>query len=141
METPIVETMRHAHATLQNDLRILREAVQSRSGASVIDLCDRLGAIRDHVANHFRLEEQGGYMDVVKRRQPLLERTIQHLAAEHPQLLQSLDAIVRDASRATAIDDRLRREITDWMEGIHQHEDRENRLIEEAFDLDIGPSD
>jgi hypothetical protein len=106
-----------------------------------MDLCDRLGAVRDHVANHFRLEETNGYMDVVAKRQPRLDRAIRLLAEEHAGLLQSLDDIIAEAIRTTAVDDRLRNQITAWLERIHTHEDRENRLIEDAFDFDIGAND
>jgi hypothetical protein len=68
--------MRRAHEVLRDDLRKLQAEIRSPSGVGIVDLCDRLGAVRDHVANHFRLEETNGYMDVVAKRQPRLDRSI-----------------------------------------------------------------
>jgi chromosome segregation ATPase len=136
-----MDAMRRAHQVLRHDLERLKAEIQPSSQAGVLDLCDRLGAVRDHVANHFRLEEQNGYMDVVAKRQPRLNRAIRQLAEEHAGLLQSLDDIIAEAIRTTAVDDRLRKRITTWLESVHNHEDRENRLIEDAFELDIGTND
>jgi hypothetical protein len=136
-----LDAMRRAHEVLGNDLRKLHAEMRSGSVAGIMDVCDRLGAARDHVANHFRLEEQNGYMDAVAKRQPRLDRAIRQLAEDHAELLKSLDDIIVETGRATAVDDRLRNRILAWLDGVHRHEDRENRLIEDAFDLDLGSND
>jgi hemerythrin len=141
MQSNRVETMRRAHEVLRDDLQRLHADVQSPATANLMDVCGRLGAVRDHVANHFRLEEEGGYMDAIGKRQPRLDHAIRKLAEEHASLLQSLDQIIQEASRATAIDDRLCRRITAWVASVLQHEDRENRFIQDAYDLDIGAND
>jgi hypothetical protein len=94
-----------------------------------------------HLTEHFRFEEQNGYMDVVREREPRLERTIQQLAEEHGQLTRSLDALIKEAGKATSLGDALREAILSWIECVRQHEARENDLVQDAFDLDIGVED
>ena len=80
-------------------------------------------------------------MAVVRQRQPRLEGAVFRLAAEHVDLLRALDALIRTAAGDTRFDARFGNEITAWAESLERHEDRENRLIEDAFDLDLGPAD
>lgn len=138
---PIADEMRRAHVNLMRGLRDLRAAVRSQSSESLLGVRSRLGAVREQVAEHFRMEEQGGYMDVVRQRQPRLERAAEHLAAEHEELLHALDELIRTAGQATSLTPSLGDAIEAWAEGIRGHEDRENQLIEDAFDLDLGPGD
>jgi hemerythrin-like domain-containing protein len=141
MATFDLEAMRRVHEVLRDDLQKLQGEIQSAARTGIVDLCDQLGRVRDHIASHFRLEEQDGYMDVVARRQPGLNRAIRHLGDEHAGLLEALDVLIAEASRATTVDDRLCKRISAWLESVRSHEDRENHLIEDAFNVDIGPSD
>ena len=63
------------------------------------------------------------------------------LRLEHAELLRGLDDLIRSAAEATSLSAPLGNAIEAWAEGVRGHEDRENRLIEDAFDLDVGPGD
>jgi hypothetical protein len=93
------------------------------------------------LTEHFGYEEQKGYMDVVRKREPRLERAIQQLAEEHGQLRQSLDGLIGQAGTATGLNDNLRELIREWIERVRRHEIRENDLVQDAFNLDIGAED
>jgi hypothetical protein len=123
------------------DLGKLDQAVQPSSGDGLEELRARLGATHAHITEHFRFEEQNGYMDAVRKREPRLERMIQQLAEEHGQLRRSLDALIGKAAAATSLGDTLREEIREWVERVREHEDRENDLVQDAFNLDIGVED
>ena len=139
--TPVSKTLSHVHAALLEDLQKLEEAVSPRTRKSPTELSAGLRAARAHIARHFRFEEQNGYMDAVRKRQPRLERAIQQLADEHGQLKQSLDALLGEAKSAISLDDAFRERIRQWIERVRQHEMRENDLVQDAFDLDIGVKD
>lgn len=139
-ERTVAKGLGLAHATLLEDLRSLEEVARSRS-RGVADLSDYLVAIRKHVTEHFRLEEQNGYMDVVRTREPRLERAIQQLSAEHRQLLASLETLINEANAAVSLDNTLREKVRDWVERVRQHEARETDLVQEAFTLDLGAED
>jgi PAS domain S-box-containing protein len=115
--------------------------VHPSSGEGPAELRARLGESRADITKHFRFEEQNGYMDVVRKREPRLERNIQQLADEHRRLVESLDGLVREFGTATKLGDTLRQEVRAWVEHVRQHEAREHDLVQDAFNLDIGPED
>jgi hypothetical protein len=126
---------------LLEDLRKLDDAARPDAGPDLAGLRARLGATRRHVTEHFRFEEQNGYMDVVRAREPRLERVVQHLADEHRQLAQSLEALVAEAREAARLDDSLRGRVRAWVEKLRGHEARENELAQTTFNLDLTAED
>ena len=143
-DNAVVEALSRAHEGLLEDLRNLESAVEAAVHPAVkgLDrLRARLAVTRTHLAAHFRFEEQNGYMDAVRKREPRLERTVQQLADEHRQLAESLDGLVRECGAATSLEDTLRQAVRAWIERVRQHEVRENDLAQDAFNLDIGAED
>jgi len=121
-------------------LRSLEEAACSSSWG-VAELSARLVATQPHVTEHFQLEEQNGYMDVVQKREPRLERAIQQLRGEHRQLLEGLQSLVGEVQAAVKRDDVLGEKVRDWIERVRHHETRETDLVQEVFNLDLGAED
>ena len=140
-ETFVAEALSQAHAALMADLRELEQAVRPSLGESLPELRARLSAVQAHISEHFRFEEQDGYMHTVRKREPRLERAIQQLADEHRQLTQFLDALIGKATASTSLDERFREEIRGWVERVRRHEMRENDLVQGAFNLDISAED
>jgi hypothetical protein len=140
-EIAVAESLSKAHAALLADLRELEQAVHPSSGESLAELRARLGEVRADITKHFRFEEQNGYMDVVRKREPRLERNIQQLADEHRLLAGTLDGLVRKSGAVSKLGETLRQEVRAWIERVRQHEARENDLIQDAFNLDIGTED
>jgi hypothetical protein len=144
MEQPnvsVAEAVGLAHAALLEDLCKTEEACRASSGVTAAEVRARLNATRTHLADHFRYEEQDGYMDAVRKREPHLERTVQELGDEHPRLLHLLDALLADATGATRLDDRFRENIRAWIDGVRQHEVRETRLVQGVFNSDFDAED
>jgi hypothetical protein len=140
-ENSVAANLKRAHVALLADLRELEQAVRPPSGEGLEELRARLGAALAHVTEHFRFEEQDGYMDAVRRREPRLERSVQQLAEEHAQLRQLLEAIIGGAGAAASLGDALREKIRGWIERVRRHEARENNLVQGAFNLDISAGD
>ena len=57
--------------------------------------------MRRDLIQHFNLEEQNGYMDIFKKREPRLARSVDKLANEHQQIRQSLDSLLTEAKVAS----------------------------------------
>ena len=140
-ENSVAEALRRAHAVLLEDLRRLDEATHPASGEGLAELRARLDVTQEHITEHFRFEEQNGYMHAVRAREPRLERAIHQLAEEHRQLARSLEALIERARDTTSLDDRFRDEVREWVERVRQHEARENDIVQDAFNLDIGAED
>jgi hypothetical protein len=136
-----VEAISRVHKALLKDLRRLEEQVASGSEDVLPIVIARLERTQNHLAEHFRYEEQDGYMDGVRKREPRLERAIEQLGSEHRLILHSLESILEEARLASALDSALQEKILAWMELVREHERREDELIENAFNLDINAED
>lgn len=136
-QEPVVDALGHAHAALLHDLRELEEAARPGSSSCRAELGNRLGAVYWQITEHFRFEEQDGYMDAVRKREPRLERAVQQLAEEHRQLKQAIEALLGEVPGDAGFHERIR----GWIGQVRAHEARENRLVQEAFELDLAAED
>jgi hemerythrin len=132
----LADDIHRVHAALHHDLERLPEALASPAEARRF-----LAELRDHVAQHFRCEEEGGYMAAVLQRRPQDERVVRRLLAEHQPLMEGLNALLRDAEAARQIEDGFRSRVGAWAEWLRRHEAEENVLVEDAFNQDIGQKD
>jgi len=64
----VAEALGRAHEALLADLRELEQAADPSSGEGLVGLRARLGEARVHLTEHFRFEEENGYMDAVRAR-------------------------------------------------------------------------
>jgi hypothetical protein len=141
METQIADSVGRAHKALLKDLQALEKAASAAAKKGLPFLRSRLEATRGHIVEHFRFEEQDGYMDIVRKREPRLGHAIDELAKEHGQLLREADLLLKEATAATGIDEAMRAKVSEWINHVRRHEARENHLIQDAFNVDIGPED
>jgi len=140
-EISVAESLSRAHQALLNDLRKLKNSLNPASGQDLSTLRAELAATQTHILDHFRFEEQDGYMDKVRKREPRLEHTIDQLAGEHRQLAQSLEALMAKARDAQNLDQALREKIREWIASVRQHEIREDELVQDVFNLEISAED
>lgn len=110
-------------------------------------LIDKLCLLRDQLALHFSLEEAYGYFDDPVDVAPQLSRAAQRLRAEHKGLYLDLCELVEHAERMfydeqhAALALWLPSQFLEFDERLRSHEERENELIVEAYDGDIGVGD
>ena len=138
------EVLERSYTRLQRGLKELERVACAPKDAEQSTTDARLGAIRERLAQYFRLEEEDGYMDQVPRRDPSAVRAFTGLMAERSRLMQSLGTIIEASKsndfRLSEIDS-IRGMITDWIRALRQYETRKNVLTEDAFDQDIGDKD
>ena len=139
-KSSLAEALRRAHAALLDDLRKLEQATRPAGGDGAADLRARLRLTRAHLAEHFRFEEQDGYLDPVRQREPRLERTIARLAGEHRWLVHSLKLLIREAGD-TITSEGIGKRIRAWVRSVRRHEAEERDLVQDAFNTDIGTKD
>lgn len=130
-----------AHIAFRADLLRLENTVRPSSAPRLEDVRAALQSARTDTSEHFRLEEQSEWMDVVSKRGPALERSIQHFRQEHRELLEALGTLQDLVQAAGKVDDVLREKIHKWIERVRRHELSEDELIEEAYTLDLGTGD
>lgn len=136
-----VEEMIRAHARLVGDLRILEQAARPYSRESLSAFRTRLQTTRRDLVKHFRFEEQDGYMNAIRTKEPRLGHKIDKIGSQHQELLHSLELLIVDCKRADRWSRRLRDETQRWVRLVRQHERNESRLVQEVFGSDIGAED
>jgi hypothetical protein len=135
----------HEHVSLLTHVACLEEKPASDTGDSAAVLVERLRDVRATLHHHFEFEEHGGYMSYfVAEDAPDLYRAAQELLAEHGRLRTGLDALITSAGTVPAesvVPPALREQVRQWVQQVRGHEARENRLIYQACNQDIGTAD
>lgn len=132
-------TLMRAHEALLKDLKGLR--VMLRTHEDVPTAYRQLERLQHHVVEHFRCEEEGGYLEEVVRRDPSKLRVTEKLAEEHRRLAQALAELLEEVRWSDHLTPRLRDQIRRWVVDVRRHEARENHLIQDAYNRDAGPED
>jgi hemerythrin len=136
METPqqsFVDALHEAHADLLGDLKQLEVAIGADAGQSPAEVSARLERLLKHITDHFRFEEEGGYMAQVLTEEPKFQPTAQELLLEHLKMRQTLEALIPEITEAKAVREAFRKKVRAWIKQLRQHESRENSLIQEAY--------
>jgi hypothetical protein len=110
-------------------------------------LIDKLGQLRDQLALHFSLEEAYGYFEDPVDVAPQLGRQAEQLRGEHKGLYLDFCDLVERAERMFY--DEQHAALALWMgpqfleldQRLREHEARENELIMDAYEGDIGVGD
>lgn len=107
-------------------------------------LGDRVSAIRNVVAEHFQLEDEGGYLAAPLVAAPELADRAAALHAEHSRLLAEFDALAAELRASPCKYDcwsAARHDFGQVLDHLRQHEHRENDLWQEAFEVESGTVD
>ena len=110
-------------------------------------LVDWLSELRDQLALHFALEEAYGYFDEPLHAAPQLADKAEHLRSEHQELYAEFSTLVDRAERmffagqTAALAVWIGPKFLNFDARVRDHEERENELIYDAFELDIGVGD
>lgn len=127
-----------AHRELGRHLSNL-DALLEASGQDRSRLVEEIEQVRRHVFSHFDFEEAGGYLSEVVERDPNRQPLVESLQQQHDELRQSLDELLAATAELTLQE--LKSAIRSWIQHLLSHEARENRLVIETFDFDVGPGD
>ena len=100
-----------------------------------------LGQLREHLRDHFAQEERGGFLEESVARVPRLSAQVQSIVAQHPVLLAELDGLIRELEAATDGAEswaRAARAFADFSTHMTEHEKRENAVVQEGYNEDLG---
>ncbi len=98
----------------------------------------------EYLQEQFDIEERDGYLHEVLDQFPNWHPQVKHLQQEHRHLHRQFVEI-RDRLESTPVDSamsqEMRRQLGDWIDSFRQHQERENRLLQDAFTIDLGVGD
>lgn len=129
------------HDALRADLHDLEVIANPATPQAIEKLRERLAEVREHVLAHFRSEEDGGWFAHIERMQPRLCKAVQDLVEEHARLREALERLWEACCQANCIDSSIREPLRAFIATMRSHESREDDLIQEAYNRDIGPGD
>jgi iron-sulfur cluster repair protein YtfE (RIC family) len=113
------------------------EATQPAVNAAVA----RIGILREAIAEHFRREEEGGYLEEAVGRNPALAVATDALQQEHAKLLAMADELLDHATRKGPAAETWKRLVDDldrFEKFLKRHEGAEDALLQQAFNEDLG---
>ena len=127
---------------LLGDLRDLLEETPDEQNRRW--LREVLDALLVTIPREFALRQQGGYLAEVVERHPNWESHVNGLRGEKEELYEKLrecrDRVARHVSYAR-IANELRRDLKDWMNSLVAHHRHERRLVQAAFNMEVGAGD
>jgi hypothetical protein len=132
-----VEGLFQAHATLRKDLGELEAAARAPEGAAAEGLADLLRRARAHLVEHFRFEEEDGYLPAVLLRDPNQGRRVEQLRDEHRRLFAALEALLDEAGRGAT--GAVRPKLLEWVAAVRRHEEREDALVQDVLTWTPAP--
>lgn len=131
------------HALLEYVARLEKTIDTSTTAVDRTQLLWLLGEIDEHLASHMTLEEQDGYLNVVRERLPNRTEVVEHLQGQHAELRAGLSAVIKtteSAASAQHLENDVVPAVREWIQALRAHEDDENSLMQEAFNADYGGS-
>jgi hypothetical protein len=138
------------HEALQHAMKELEVAFDDNP--SPVDFLNwklqRLWQLRDfnnQIQKHFDLEENDGYNEELIRIAPHLFGQIEHLEEDHLKISTDLNHIIQVLKQVDRVEsakiDRVKVRVKRLVRYIHEHEDAELRINQDAYYQDIGGGD
>jgi len=139
----LFEEIRREHEGLRNLLAGLHKVLGDRL-EQVEEVSRRMESLSARIETHFNQEELTGFFDRIVDRAPRLSEQIDDLRAEHQSMLsdvRALHEISVDGDGSPAWWQRLEDKFHQFSKELMQHEHKENQLLQQAYDEDIGAAD
>jgi hypothetical protein len=127
---------------LLGDLRDLLE--ESPDETTCRWMCVVTDALLDTLPRELELKKQGGYLSEVLEQYPSWSCQVDELRREKYSIYRKLarlrDRLSLDVPFAE-IAAEVRRDLRDWMNRLQAHERHERRIVQTAFNLEVGTGD
>ena len=112
--------------------------------AALKDLTPAVEILVSHIKNHFRQEETTEFFERIAAYAPRLESEAMALKQQHGVLERDLQDTFKPILDGNCSAKQLREvavRFADFEESYELHEEGENRLLQEAYDRDVGSKD
>jgi len=137
-----IQSLGAEHAILGQLVQRVTEIVeQPPTDVDLLVLLSTLEDLAAHCGKHMALEEQDGYLSNVVQRMPNSSHTVEAVLAEHDTLRNELADVIKALRAGSDAIDEIVARVRHWTVAMENHETRENQLVQEAFDSDLGGGD
>ena len=103
-----------------------------------------LDALLDTLPRQYELQADGGYLSEVLDQFPNWAEQVERLRSEKQELFVKLRQLREEIGKRVSfakIAEEVRKGLRDWMSSLSSHQRRERRIMQTAFNLDVGPGD
>jgi len=103
-----------------------------------------LDALLDTLPRQYELQADGGYLSEVLDQFPNWAEQVERLRSEKQELFVKLRQLREGIGKRVSfakIAEEVRKGLRDWMSSLSSHQRRERRIMQTAFNLDVGPGD
>ena len=106
-----------------------------------------LNTLLNMMPREFALQDEGGYLEEVLIEQPNWQGQVRNLYQERCELLDKLQELQtrmqdsRPLHQMRQMAGELRHELRDWITSYIAHQRHERRILQDAFNSDIGAAD
>ncbi len=131
------------HQELKSLLARIDRALAERLG-TIAEVSDLIAQLGDRLVRHFALEEHGGYFGDALVSAPQLVAKANQLLAQHPKMSGNANTLVLEIRQSPQNEEwwsNTRRLFVAFRDALLQHERAEDRLLQEAYGLDLGSND
>ena len=138
LDLEYLRKMDREHAQLAQKLEELSEALVDRKNIDL--LAHRLSTTRDEVSAHFKLEEEGGYLDDAVSYAPQWIGQGQRLLDQHAELLGRIETLLKMVTSKAGRKpnwDEIEQQGHEFVSLLIEHEKEESTLIQEAYEDDL----
>ena len=140
----VLEEHRSITRLLQQILDILDRGLEAMVATGWEELRRQTSDLASHLREHFRLEEEGGFMTPVLELQPTAAPAVEALMQEHHFILERLDSVrqqISDSASPRRTTENPMEALKRVIESLKNHERAEDALIQAVYAQDIGIED
>jgi len=127
---------------LLGDLRDLLEEAPDKSTRKWLLVI--LDALLDTLPRQYELQAGGGYLSEVLEQYPNWSEQVDQLLVEKQDLFAKLGRLREGVDQRVSfakIAEEVRRDLREWMASLSSHQRHERRILQTAFNLDVGTGD
>jgi hypothetical protein len=131
------------HQELKSLLARIDRALAEHLG-TIAEVSDLIAQLGDRLVRHFALEEHGGYFSDALVSAPQLVAKANQLLAQHPKMSGNANSLLVEIRHTPQNEEwwsNTRRLFVAFRDALLHHERSEDRLIQEAYGLDLGSND
>ena len=119
-----------------------KEVCELGQGPRYEELADHVAQVRDLLKQHFATEEKDGYFANVLNIAPQFSEQVAELSHQHAEFLKQLDQLTSSLrSKDVECWDSVCSRFDAFVEALQLHEHEENKILQTAFNQDIGAGD
>ncbi|MGO8753528.1 MAG: hemerythrin domain-containing protein [Thermoguttaceae bacterium] len=143
LEFEAFELVLAEHRELKGLLGKIDQVLAQRT-ATVAEISDLLAQLGDRLVKHFATEEDGSYFGEALLHAPQLVSKANELLAQHPKMRLQANHMLLQIKTSSENEDwwqRTRQLFLEFRTELLRHENREDRMLQEAYGQDLGSHD